>query len=79
MGVASPVLPALAHTPNPALGEGKRGPTRDGNFALPTRSLRREVVGEGALRGLRPRTREGRIGPTAQKIEGRENPSYTES
>ena len=28
--------------------------------------MRREVVGEGALRGRSPRTREGRIGPTAQ-------------
>ncbi len=26
----------------------------------------RHVVGEGALRGRSPRTREGRIGPTAQ-------------
>ena len=30
-----------------------------------TRSAR-DVVGEGALRGRSPRTREGRIGPTAQ-------------
>ena len=30
-----------------------------------TRSVR-DVVGEGALRGRSPRTREGRIGPTAQ-------------
>ena len=30
-----------------------------------TRSAR-HVVGEGALRGRSPRTREGRIGPTAQ-------------
>ena len=30
-----------------------------------TRSYR-HVVGEGALRGRSPRTREGRIGPTAQ-------------
>ena len=28
------------------------------------------VVGEGALRGRSPRTREGRIGPTAQKCRG---------
>ena len=34
-----------------------------------TRSAR-DVVGEGALRGRSPRTREGRIGPTAQKISG---------
>ena len=47
-------------------GGGKRGPTRGGNFVLPTYWLRREVVGEGALRGRSPRTREGRIGPTAQ-------------
>ena len=45
---------------------GKRGSPRDANFALPTHSLRREVVGEGALRGRSPRTREGRIGPTAR-------------
>ncbi len=31
-----------------------------------TRSVR-DVVGEGALRGRSPRTREGRIGPTAQR------------
>ena len=35
-----------------------------------TRSVR-HVVGGGALRGRSPRTREGRIGPTAQKIEER--------
>ena len=35
-----------------------------------TRSTR-HVVGEGALRGRSPRTREGRIGPTAQKGEAR--------
>ena len=34
-----------------------------------TRSAR-HVVGEGALRGRSPRTREGRIGPTAQKSSG---------
>ena len=33
---------------------------------LRTHSLRRGVLG-GALRGRSPRTREGRIGPTAQK------------
>ena len=32
---------------------------------IDTRSAR-HVVGEGALRGRSPRTREGRIGPTAQ-------------
>ena len=57
----------LAHFRNLPVGGGKRGPTRDGNFVLPTYWLRREVVGEGALRGRSPRTREGRIGPTAQK------------
>ena len=30
----------------------------------------RHVVGEGALRGRSPRTREGRIGPTAQNCSG---------
>ena len=50
---------------------GGGGPTRGGNFVLPTYWLRREVVGEGALRGRSPRTREGRIGPTAHKIEER--------
>ena len=34
---------------------------------LRTHSLRRRVLGEGALRGRSPRTREGRIGPTAQR------------
>ena len=34
-----------------------------------TRSIR-HVVGEGALRGRSPRTREGRIGPTAQNCRG---------
>ena len=34
-----------------------------------TRSAR-HVVGEGALRGRSPRTREGRIGPTAQNCSG---------
>ena len=34
-----------------------------------TRSAR-HVVGEGALRGRSPRTREGRIGPTAQNCRG---------
>ena len=34
-----------------------------------TRSMR-EVVGEGALRGRSPGTREGRIGPTARKSRG---------
>ena len=33
---------------------------------ITTHSLRREVLGEGALRGRSPRTKEGRIGPTAQ-------------
>ena len=32
---------------------------------IDTRSAR-HVVGEGALRGRSPRTREGRLGPTAQ-------------
>ena len=40
---------------------------RQGHIA--THSLRREVLG-GALRGRSPRTREGRIGPTAQKTSG---------
>ena len=30
----------------------------------------KDVVGEGALRGRSPRTREGRIGPTAQNCSG---------
>ena len=65
--VATPVLLALAHFRNLPGGGGIRGPTRDGTVVLPTHWLRREVVGEGALRGRSPRTREGRIGPTAQK------------
>ena len=52
------------------LGGGKRGPTRVANFVLPTYWLQREVVGEGALRGRSPRTREGRIGPTAHNCSG---------
>ena len=56
---------------NLPVGGGNRGPTRVGYFVLPTHSLRREVVGEGALRGRSPRTREGRIGPTAQKSSGK--------
>ena len=70
--MASPVLPALAlFFGNLPVGGGNRGPTRVGYFVLPTHSLRREVVGEGALRGRSPRTREGRIGPTAQKSSGK--------
>ena len=60
----------LAHFRNLPGGGGKRGPTRVANFVLPTYSLRREVVGEGALRGRSPRTREGRIGPTARNCSG---------
>ena len=56
----------LAHFRYLPVGGGKRGPTRVGTVVLPTHWLRREVVGEGALRGRSPRTREGRIGPTAQ-------------
>ena len=41
-------------------------PSRAGTcYDRDTRSAR-HVVGEGALRGRSPRTREGRIGPTAQ-------------
>jgi len=36
---------------------------------IDTRSIR-HVVGEGALRGRSPRTREGRLGPTAQNCSG---------
>ena len=50
-----------------AWGEGGEArPPRDDNFKLATHSLRRGQEG-GALRGRSPRTREGRIGPTAQK------------
>ena len=45
-------------------------PSRAGTCSnMDTRSAR-HVVGEGALRGRSPRTREGRIGPTAQKCSG---------
>ncbi|MCY4082252.1 MAG: hypothetical protein OXF54_18560, partial [Caldilineaceae bacterium] len=60
MVAASPVLAALARFRNLPRGGGKRGPARDAIFVLPTHLLRREVVGEGALRGRSPRTREGR-------------------
>ena len=54
-------------------GNGGRGlakPFRLGTcWNIDTRSTR-HVVGEGALRGRSPRTREGRIGPTAQKTSG---------
>ncbi|MCY3989973.1 MAG: hypothetical protein OXF50_01945, partial [Caldilineaceae bacterium] len=36
---------------------GGRGSQRAAYFVLPTQLLRREVVGEGALRGRSPRTR----------------------
>ena len=42
-----------------------RGPVTN----IETRSAK-DVVGEGALRGRSPRTREGRLGPTAQKSSG---------
>jgi len=45
-----------------------------GHFRLGTRHQYRHPVDEavgGALRGRSPRTREGRIGPTAQKSEER--------
>ena len=41
---------------------GRRGSPRDANFVVPTHLLRREVVGEGALRGRSPRTREAACG-----------------
>ncbi len=52
------------------IGLAGRGLAR--HFRLGTCSNRdtrsaRHVVGEGALRGRSPRTREGRIGPTAQR------------
>ena len=56
----------LAQIRDEPRGGGRRGSARDDSFVLPTHSLRREVLGEGALRGRSPRTREGRIGPTAQ-------------
>ena len=69
----------LAHFRNLPVGGGIRRPTRVGNFVLPSYWLRREVVGEGALRGRSPRTREGRIGPTAQKRGERNIFRHTES
>ena len=56
---------------------GRRGSPRDANFVLPTHLLRREVVGEGALRGRSPRTREGQIGPTAQ-MRGEERGNFVQ-
>ena len=51
-------------------GCGLAKPFRLGTcWNIDTRSAR-HVVGEGALRGRSPRTREGRIGPTAQKTSG---------
>ena len=54
-------------------GNGGRGlakPFRLGTcWNIDTRSTR-HVVGEGALRGRSPRTREGRIGPTARNCSG---------
>ena len=48
-------------------GTGLAKPLRLGTcWIVGTRSMR-EVVGEGALRGRSPRTREGRIGPTARR------------
>ena len=51
-------------------GNGGRGPAKLFQMGtwwkIDTRSAR-HVVGEGALRGRSPRTREGRIGPTAPK------------
>ena len=45
---------------------GLRNPVEQAPGAnVDTRSMR-HVVGGGALRGRSPRTREGRIGPTAQ-------------
>ena len=45
---------------------GLRNPVEQGPAAnVDTRSMRHVVEG-GALRGRSPRTREGRIGPTAQ-------------
>ena len=74
MGVAPPGVPALAHTWNlPRRGVGWGGGLilvaagRQGHFA--THSVRRVFL-EGALRGRSPRTREGRIGPTAQNCSG---------
>ena len=60
-------------------GGGMYGRPRDANFVLPTHSLRREVVGEGALRGRSPRTREAACGrppkgeERVERIEEREN------
>ena len=50
-------------------GGEARSPRVD-KVILRSHSMRREVLGEGALRGRSPRTREGRIGPTAQKGRG---------
>ena len=49
---------------------GLRNPVEQALVAnVDTRSMR-HVVGGGALRGRSPRTREGRIGPTAQNCSG---------
>ena len=66
MGVASPVLPALAYTrypPRRGVG-GKPGRRETTTSNSPHIATAR--TGEGALRGRSPRTREGRIGPTAR-------------
>ena len=55
------------------MGLAGRGQTRHVGLGacsnIDTRPTR-DVVGEGALRGRSPRTREGRIGPTAQNCSG---------
>ena len=61
------------HKGRPFRGFGGTGPAEF--FGLGTcpsvaTRLARHVVGEGALRGRSPRTREGRLGPTAQKSSG---------